>query len=175
MKTGNLNVSKERVLYLYPSRIKWVLTFLASMAFVAAGVFIFRHSRSARDEILAALTMCFFGLGMILSVLQLVPGSSYLRLDPEGILIRACWRQRKFRWGDLGDFGVFRPNRLLPFQRLVGFRFSEAYVGSKVEEKLRKVNLSICKWEGSLPENYGYSTEKLASLIKEFRDEYGST
>ena len=81
----------------YPSKVKWILVLLASLAFVIAGVFICLHARSRSDTDLSLSCIAFFGSGCVLAVLQLIPNSSFLRVSPEGMAMRSCWRQKLFR------------------------------------------------------------------------------
>src|SRR5213594_3782394 len=70
--------------------------------------------------------VAFFGLGAVVSLLQFVPNSSFLRVDPEGLTIRTMWRTTLYRWTDIEEFGVagsFGGNRL------VGLNFSASYSG----------------------------------------------
>ena len=47
---------------------------------------------------------CFFGLGVLVFTLQLVPGVSHLRLTPEGFEIRNLGRSDFIRWVVIDSF-----------------------------------------------------------------------
>ena len=76
--------SEDGVLVLRPGRLKMFLLLLLSAGFVFAGVVMLSHEKGS--VLIGWLTILFFGLGVIVFVVQLLPGSAYLRLDGEGDL-----------------------------------------------------------------------------------------
>ena len=91
---------------LRPRKRKWALVFLACLAFVAIGSFMLRDPKEADNRPVTYFFLGFFGLGCLVSLIQFVPGSSFLRLSPEGLDVRTMWRTKVYRWSDIERFGV---------------------------------------------------------------------
>lgn len=104
----------------------------------------------------------FFALGVIVSVINLLPGSSYLRLDNEGFTTCSLFRTHTFRWFDVERFDVAR----ISTNKMVVFDFSDTY---RKQEVGRRVATAVTGHEGALPESYGMSQEELAKLLNDYR------
>lgn len=161
--------AQEQVLY--PSRRTWVLVLLISAGFVAIGVLILRGPLSSSDRTWAWASSAFFGLGVVISIAQLVPGSSFLRLTPDGITVRSMWRSVFYRWSDIERFGV---TRRVPggHQHLVGMDFAAEYPIGDKERGLMSVNRQVLGFDGALPDNYGWDRAELAAHLNRLRAQY---
>src|SRR5262245_1348269 len=91
---------------LRPRKRKWAGMLAGGGAFVGAGFWMVNGADSSSERSLGYVCMLFFGLGVVVSLLQLIPGSSYLRLARDGIIIRSMWRTTFYRWSDIERFGV---------------------------------------------------------------------
>ena len=49
-----------------------------------------------------------FGLGSLVCALHLLPGSSYLLLEPDGFTVRTLYRSQRYGWAEVERFGVTR-------------------------------------------------------------------
>ena len=152
----------ERVLR--PSRRTWLLVLVISLAFVAVGLLALFGPRPAEQEDVWVMWLCvgFFGLVAGVSVLQLLPQTSCLRLDTEGFTIRSLFREQTYRWDDVDTFGATRigPNKM------VGFNFAPHF---RRAERLRGVSAALAGFEGALPDTYGMKAEELAHLMNEYK------
>src|SRR6186713_2208657 len=83
------------------SKRKAMLLFLGSGAFVAIGVFLILKGEST-----AWFAVAFFGLCLAVSVVLLLPGSTKLTIDREGIHITNMFRLTHIRWRDVDSFYV---------------------------------------------------------------------
>lgn len=103
-----------------------------------------------------------FGLGSLVFAVQLLPGSSYLLLEPDGFTVRTLYRLQKYRWAEVERFGVTR----IGGNKTVAFDFSGQYGKDRVA---RQVAAGISGYEGTLPDTYGMKPEQLAELLNEWK------
>jgi hypothetical protein len=88
----------ERVLR--PNRWKVLGLLAVSLGFTATGV-----GMAADGLWMGWLAAGFFGLGAVVFTVQLLPGSAYLRLGPDGFVVCSLFRSSACRWSDLARFG----------------------------------------------------------------------
>jgi len=160
---------------LRPRKGKWALILLASLAFVAVGVLMLRDPSAADDRIWAYLSVVFFGLVAIVSVIQFVPNSSYLRLTSEGLTVRSMWRERSYRWADIERFGVAEVGLRGRRQKMVGLNFVATYPRSAGIQTLSGWSQGLTGFEGALPDNYGRAHADLASYLNALKEKYSVT
>jgi hypothetical protein len=103
-----------------------------------------------------------FGLGSLVFALQLLPGSSYLLLEPDGFTVRTLYRSQKYGWAEVERFGVTR----IGGNKTVAFDFSSQYGKYRVA---RQVAAGLSGYEGTLPDTYGMKPERLAELLNEWK------
>ena len=146
-----------------PSPIRVVGFLLLSAAFVAGGIFMV----SAGQEV-GWLAIAFFGLGVVVFALQLLPNCSYVRLGPEGFTVRRLFRSHSCRWSDVGAFKVAELGR----QQMVVFSFAPHYRGPR---RLSRVNVQLVDAEAAVATSGSVNIEMnhLADLMNAFRERYG--
>jgi len=106
---------------------------------------------------------CFFGLGVLIFALELLPGVSHLRLTPGGFEVRTLFRSGFMRWGDVEEFFPIR----MFGAAFVALRFSESCKAMKPGRLV--ASLLSGGAEGILPDTYGCRVEELAALLEEWR------
>jgi hypothetical protein len=141
-----------------------LLLLLGCIAFVAGGVLV-RDSNPAA----AYAAIGFFGLGVAIALVNLLPGSSYLELDARGFTICQLFRKSFLRWQDIAEFFPFAIDGAKP---IVAVRFAPSYRGLAA---VRRFATQIAGAEGALPETYGLSAAELARLLNQVRAEQSST
>lgn len=152
-----------------PSRRQQMLLLVVAALFVAIGIMMLSERRvSAADTWMAYAGIGFFALCGLAFAVQLIPGSSYLKIGREGFEFRALWRGAVLRWSDIEEFGVTR----FTAHRMVGFRFSPSYDRRRLAG-LRRLNAALLGYEAALPDNYGMKHEELAALLNRKKAEYG--
>ena len=122
----------ERILR--ASRTKW----LANLLFFAAGedILLILAIIVPKHPISWALIV-IFGVGVFMSFVELLPGTTYLRLTPEGYEQRAHFRTSKQSWQHIERFQTFRlPVR---WKRYVGIIFDPSY---KSDTRARRLSPS---------------------------------
>src|SRR5260370_17774787 len=91
-------------LVLKPGRLKWLALLVASAVFAFAGVLIFlTSSRPA-----GVLILVFFGLGALVSLVELFSGRFYLLLTPESLSIGSLWKPASIAWEEIEAFTPVR-------------------------------------------------------------------
>lgn len=121
-----------------PSRTKVMGRLLLSAAFVAGGIFMV----SAGQQ-MGWLAIAFFGLGVVVFALQLLPNCNYVRVGPDGFTVRSLFRSHSCRWSDVGAFKVAQLAR----QQMVVFSFANHYRGPR---RLSRINAQLVGAEAPL-------------------------
>lgn len=161
---------------LYPRKAKWYAIFVLSLAFSAGGyamaALLPGHNRSVGYAVCA-----LFGLFAAISFLVLVPGSSFLRITPDGLSIRTLWRTHRYRWADIERFGVAEVTTVhkgvTQRHRMVGFNLSEYSQGPERKRRLIALNERLCGFQAALPDNYGWDHADLAEHLNQLLERYG--
>ena len=145
---------------LKPSPWRHLMLLALSGIFVVLGLFVLQD-----HSILGWLMVAFFGLGVLVAIVTLVPGSSYLELSPSGIAVRTLYRTWHVSWSDVSDFFVSRVGG----RAMVCWNYSSSYSASR---RGRKISRSIAGVEAGLPDTYGLSAAELADLLNQWRAEH---
>jgi hypothetical protein len=129
---------------------------------------------SIRDEAGRATVwvaiILFGGFGILAGLLQLLPGASYLRLDPAGFTHCAAFFAVRVEWSDVAEFGVVKKDAAHAYST-VGFNFVPAYTKNAAGRELVR---SVNGWEGAIPAKYGMRPEELAALMNEWRQRFNA-
>jgi hypothetical protein len=89
-----------------PHKRRWALVLLAALVFVAVGLVLLEDPDGAWERSLGYAVVGFFGLGVLVALAHMVPGSSFLVVGPAGITVRTLWRTASYRWSDLREFAL---------------------------------------------------------------------
>jgi hypothetical protein len=147
--TQTLRISKAKVFgYL-----------LLSALFVAGGIWM-----SSDGQVAGWFCAAFFGIGVLVCTINLLPNSSFLVLDRKGFTIRALYREHSYKWTDVDTFMVGS----IGFRRMVVFKFSNAYTG---QPRMRAIASALTGAEGALPDTYGLSLQGLADKMNTMKEE----
>jgi hypothetical protein len=151
--------SEELVLKPSTASLLWPL--VACLAFVAIGAWMLGSSPG-----MGWLVIVVFGLGLVVLSVQLLPGSSQLRIGPDGFQERSLFRARSFRWQDIKGFVPYRASPRTRVWR-VGFFYRDDYVPPKGRAGRLGVAAarSLAGVEGGLSSNFGRSAQELADLL----------
>lgn len=151
-------------LRLRTTRRKMLVLLLGCSMFVAGGVFVLpTHPVAGYGAIV------FFGLGVVVALIQLLPDSAYVELDERGFTTCTLFRKRFLRWEDVAEFSTIRlEGRVSP---MVAFRYAPGYTAHATARKLAK---TLAGAEDALPDTYGRSAQELAELLNKVRSEHAS-
>ena len=104
-----------------------------------------------------------FGIGILVFLVMLLPGSSHLRLDSKGFVIRSLYRETRYAWTDAAGFGV----AVAGVRRMVAFNFTPGFVRS------RGLSKRLSGWDAALPDAYGLRPDRLEALMNAYLGRYG--
>lgn len=144
---------------LYPNKLKSILLLILSLIFVIGGIYMLNDGKK-----MGWLVTVFFGLGMIVFIVNLFPQASYLKLDKEGFETSSLFKKHRYSWNEISHFGVGKISN----NKMVMFDFSKEY---KKARKIRKVASMISGAEGALHDNFGLKAEELAELMNAYKIE----
>lgn len=138
--------------YFPPSRKRWGTVLIGAFFFVLFNAFVALSSGQQGLLFLSA----FFGLFFIIAAINLLPGGGGLFLDREGFSFRFFYKERRFRWDEVGAFHP-TSNGIL------------AHIGFRKLADMKKAAGKPTPGE-LLPESYGMPAVHLAALLNAWRD-----
>jgi hypothetical protein len=153
---GEFPMQTLKPMVLRPSPLKWLGVNAICLVFVVIGTFMIR-SGDAMGWFVAG----FFGLGLLVGIVCMLPGAAYLTLDAQGFTMCSLYRAHTYRWEDVTGFGVGR----VAANKMVMFNVSPSYVRSP---KMRSLNVGLVGYEAGIPDSYGLKHEALAELLSQY-------
>jgi hypothetical protein len=138
---------------------KWknLLLFLISSIFVTIGFFM-RNEKA----VMAWVVISFFGLCLIVALIQFHPNSSYLKLTKEGFEIKSLFRTNFTKWTDIKDFRKGNING----NEMIFFDYSDEH---KKWNSGKKIAKSLSGKEGAIQSTYTIKTEDLLNLMNDYK------
>jgi len=157
---------------LRPRKGKWALILVICAACAVFGCKMLGDPDEDRVKAYLCIAAGIFGAAVALA--QLIPGSSFLQLSPEGLVVRTIWRTKSYRWSDIEQFGVaeVRTGHLGQRQKLVGYDYSPSSPEANQGRALKDLNRKLSGFEASLPDNYGWSHAELAEHLNTLKSRY---
>ena len=142
------------------SKRKQIKALFVCFAFVGIGVW---EVSSRAAGAFGWLCTLFFGLGVAVFTVQLMPGASYLRVRRGGFMYCSLFRKSPvIPWRDVS---IFRVASVPPSGiRLVVFDWHTAS-----HPAVRRVNQHLTGATDGLPDSYGLSPQELADLLNTYR------
>ena len=141
----------------YPSRKKLLGLVFLSVVFTGCGLVAING-----QPFWGWLGTGFFGLSTVVLLLGCLPGSSYLRISPDGLEMCALYRKHLVRWADIRGFRPVQISR----QTMVGIEFAGSYPRSRLGRQISRVVAGV---EGALPDTYGHSAADLAEFLNQYK------
>ena len=154
--SDTIGASREQVLR--PSRWRYGRFLLVSLVFVAIGALMIRTGAPMGWFVTAV-----FGLGAMGFSVLMLPGASYLRLDPHGFTICSFYRRRHIKWSDVAEFGI----AAIGHGVTVGFNYIPGY---RRRAAARALAVAISGFEAAVPDSYGMTAKDVAALMIRLRD-----
>lgn len=143
-----------------PGRKKGLMLLAASSAFVALGV-LMRHD----EPLVGWASICFFGLGIPISISLLLPGFTYLKLDRHGFEVCALGRKHKTAWSDVKDLQMIS----VQGSQMIGFNYAPGCVRHKAG---RAVASALSGVEGAVPSHYNVRASELLEIMLAWHSRY---
>lgn len=139
------------------NKFKNSMLFIVCLIFVIGGVFMLKDV-----PLKGWFVIFFFGLGVIISLIQFHPNSSYLKLNDEGFEVKSLFRTSFTKWSDVKDFrkGSLHGNKMIFFD------YADEHNKWKEGKKIAKF---ISGKEGAIQSTYTISTEDLIELMVTYK------
>jgi hypothetical protein len=102
---------------------------------------------------------------------MLLPQSTTLRADEQGIHIRQLFRTTHVDWGDIDSFQVCSLPGGLSSSQLVGIKYRPSYKGRRT---LRKIAAALSGVEGAIPNTYDITPAELCRVLNDARARWGN-
>ena len=118
-------------------------------------------------ETMGYWSAAFFGVCLLVFLIQLHPRSAYLRLEPDSFTFCSLFRKHSVPWTDVAEFALARQG----FNRVVGWNYR---AGRCRYMRAASVAKAITGCEGALPDNYGMKPEVLAELLNRLLEQHGT-
>jgi len=160
----------DEVLILRPSRVKWIGLLAGGGALTAVSIALLLVESHTADRVGLILSAAFFGLATIVAACQLVPGTSYLRIGPDGLVMKTLWRTHRQAWEEIERFQVYEVRSGYSTQRQVGFVLRESRPGTRSFG--RSLSRTLAGVDGGLPDTYGLGVRELLALLEARRERY---
>lgn len=103
-------------LILKPSKIKSIILILISIGFIYLGIKLLE-----KNMLIAVLNIFFFGICLIIFVINIIPNSSYLKIDETGIEMKNLFKTTFIPWQAVSGFKT----KFIFVNRLVTFTIDE--------------------------------------------------
>lgn len=161
-KAENVKQMKTKKLVLRPKTTQTILLAAVCLLFIIGGIII-----SKEETLKGWLVISFFGSGLIVFLVQLVPGSVQLTLTDQGFIITSLFRSHLTKWSDIKLFKIGYLGR----KKAVMFDFVDDYQG---QETGKMIASALSGSHGALPGNYGLKIPDLLDMMNQWKDKYGS-
>jgi hypothetical protein len=148
---------------LRPSR-KRLLRYLAtSVVFVAIGVWMRGQGGNTwgvPNSWDGGAVIAFFGFGVAIFAVMLLPGAAYLKIDEAGFTVCSLFRPRFTPWEAVEGFGVTE----IVVRKFVGVVLMPA---GRQAARMGRLNNRLVGFDDALPDTYGRSAEEMAALMND--------
>lgn len=151
---------------LKPNKLKTIGFLLISCFFV-----IFAFNMIKEEPLMGWIGISFFGLGIIVFIIQLLPNSTYLKLTNEGFEIRNLYKSDFTKRSDVKVFKI----GTIPMHIYGGYVRQKKMVMLdyvKTHKKHRRGKMAskaLSGSHGALPDSYGKSIEELVQIMNEWK------
>jgi hypothetical protein len=142
---------------------KALLLLLISVGLVVLGAW-----ASTERPVIGWLCIAFFSLGIPASLLMMRPGSTYLKLDADGIDIVNMSRRFRLRWSEVDGFRMASVRGA----RMIAIDYSAEYTKQKAA---RAVASALSGMEGAIADHYTAPLEQVLETLNHWKAQHGGT
>ncbi len=145
-----------------PKNIKSMLMALGCLILAYGGILIIEEECVKGWVITSFFSLCF----IVLSV-QIIPGSTQLKLNNDGFIMTSLFRSHFTAWSDIKTFriGKLGPNKTVMFDYVKNHNKHKS--GKSLAKKLSGSH-------GALPNTYGMKADELLRILKQWQSEHRS-
>jgi hypothetical protein len=145
-----------------PRNSRTILFALGSLAFLVPGAYMIKE-----QPVIGWFVTLFFGLGLIVFLIQIIPGSTELTLTKEGFEMTSLFRKGTIRWTEIESFNI----GYIGGNKTIVFDFNERYKKHKTGKIISK---GLSGSHGALPTTYGLKAKELLKILNEWKHQYGA-
>ena len=161
----NLNLlqpmQQELTIHGSRERFLWLLVF--GVCFLLLGYWAFFEQRM---WLLGGVTIAFAVFGLVITLLMMRPGSTYLRLDRQGFEIVAMRRRHRYAWSDVDDFYLCNVGGA----EAVGIRFNASCSSQRIGREFAQ---GLAGVEGAIANVFTASPPQVCAILNEWKAEHG--
>ena len=158
MSSAQHDVERASGVVLCPSKSRPLKLLLVCAVFIVIGVWL-----ATEEGWIGYLCIAFFGMGIPLAVIQLMPGSTYLHISADELRVVNLFRTQRIPWDVVDQFFVVTLKQTqVAVHKLVAFNYVPSYDRSRLG---RRLNSIAANCEGALPNTYGKTAEELSELL----------
>lgn len=140
-------------LILKPRKTKNIFMIIISLGFVILGISLLENKLW-----IGVLNIFFFGICLIIFIINMLPNSSYLKIDERGIEMKNLFRITFIPWKAVNGFN----SKSIFLKKMVTFDIDEKLLtDSKIKGKT-----------GAFPDTYGMSAKNLAALLNNYKQKF---
>ena len=157
------------VLKLKPSPIKWMVVSVTFAALAAGMSALYVYSAAPKTNeglLVVGSLVLFFVVGVVLSLMNLLPDRAYLELAPDGFIFRSLFKSRSYRWSEVERFEIFSHRGA----SIVVFTLSPEGRVRLTESSFAKFSKALGGGDDSLPDTYGLGADRLAALMNQWKE-----
>lgn len=148
---------REEIKVLRPNPLKTIALLIVSALFVVIGFYLIDE-----NPFMTWTAAIFFGSGVIVFAIQLLPNSSSLKLSNDGFEVKNLFKSHFTKWSNVNQFRVGYAGRT----KMVVFDFSQEHKKYNVGKKVAKF---LAGNEGALPDTYGMKAKDLSKLMNDWK------
>ncbi len=148
------------IIKLNRSKTKAVIMLLGSTLFFSGNLWL---TKDPEKVIMGYLGATLFGLGIIMAIVELRLGSSYLLINEKGFMTSYLYRKHFTAWKDVDHFFIIKIN----LKESIGYNYSSHY---KIKGK--KIARLIAGAESLLANLYNVKTTELLNLLNTYHMKY---
>ena len=145
------------------NRKKPILVALGSAVFVCLIFF------TGKGDTFSFLGIAFFGLGILVSLYSLIPGTIQLKVDRAGVEMKSLFKPLKISWMDVDEFYVGYIRSGFTRTKMISIRYSASYKRLRAGRKILKVATGM---EGALPDHFNRSAEEICEILNSYKRKY---
>lgn len=119
------------------------------------------------EPVMGWFIISFFGLGVLVFAIQLIPGSAELKLTERGFTITNLFKSHFTKWSDVESFreGYLGPNKAVLFD------YADTHAKHQVGKLIAK---ELSGNHGALPSKYGFKTSELVKIMNDWKNNFDS-
>lgn len=127
------------------------------------------NRKKAVLPMLGWVIVVFCGMGLLVSIIMLMPNATGLRADKNGIEVTTLFRTHRIEWSDVERFYVGYISTGLSRTKMIAIEYSASY---RKQAAGRRVASELTGMEGGLPDSYTLPAEEVCRILNEAKQRW---